>query len=124
MMRTTKPLADWARATFPTWHVVDDTRRLDGVSRPTIVLWPERLQRRSQAGPNLAVTVDIHAAILTPKTAPGEIEADLDALLFEFLQELEDTPAYAWDTAQRGALEGAGQSWDLTITNGFITERN
>lgn len=118
-MRTTKPLKDFISEAFPDWLVLDEPRKVDAVNRPTAVIYPQKINRQNVIGGALCVEVESNLWLLTEKEKASEVEVELDRLVFDLLGEIENRDGFAWSTAERAGLEGAGHGWNLTVITQF-----
>lgn len=114
-MRTTAALADYLEAQFPTWKIHQDTRVLDQVTRPTIVIYPEEFNRIDTID-GFALAVQLKVWLLTEKINSDRVEPELDDLLADLLKVLDANPAFTFERGSRGMLEGAGHGWQLDVT--------
>lgn len=98
------------------WQIVSDARQLDSVRKPgAIVLWTQT--RRKAPALGLSWFADeVTLQVLTAADKPDVIEDDLDDLLWQVQQALEPLTAFAWETADRVAVQDAFHGWQMTIT--------
>lgn len=122
-MKTTADLRAYLEAEFPHWHIIDETRQLDGVSKPTVLIYPDEIRRVNSAGNVLTVHTQLTVWLLTEKVKPDEVEAELDSNIFPLLGVIEKASEFTWENVTRATLAGAGHGYQLTVNVIFqITE--
>ena len=109
-------LAAALKTALPGWQVIDAGRQPDVVRKPgAIMLWTQT--RKRAPGLSLGWFVDeITLQVLTAADKVDVIEDDLDNLLLQVMTALEPLDQFAWDTAERVAVNDKFHGWQMAIT--------
>ena len=97
----------------PIWQVIGYPSDVDGVSRPTLMLWQSEVRKLPAAPSQYEVTVELR--VVTPVESPHKADDALDLLLEQVLDVLEQHPAVLWDSAERIALFDRFPAYKITV---------
>ena len=109
-------LADALTAALPdTYRVMGFNDQLDGVSRPTVMLWQSSLRRIEQIGHD-RLQVSVALWVLTGRDNLERADDDLDDALEDVIAALRPLTWVDWTEAERGVLLERFHGYNLTVT--------
>lgn len=103
------------RAALPTYRVTDTKGVQDGVTRPTVGVWMQSLQRRPEWQKDHA-QVNLEIWVLVPEDDADKADDALDDALEDVLDALAPLGWVDWVTCIRGVLLESIHGYNITAT--------
>ena len=88
---------------------------IDGLTRPTVVLWQSATTRRDEFD-GARVDVEFEAWVLVPQEDPDAAETALDDALGQVLAAWQGVAWCTWDRAERGVYDNTWQGYRITAS--------
>lgn len=115
-------LADRFKAALPSsWRIMGNARELDAITRPTVMLWQQRIERAEQINLH-TLTCTLQVWVLVPGTDVDKADDELDAMLVAVLEAFQGQREYHWTAAERGVLYEKFHGWRLDVTAAYTIE--
>lgn len=106
-------LADDLTAALPEFKVRGYSPSLDGLTRPTVVLWQSAVTRRDEFD-GARVDVEFEAWVLVPQEDPVAAETALDDALGQVIAAWQGITWCTWDRVERGTYDNTWHGYRLT----------
>lgn len=103
------------RTALPAYRITGLTT-LDGVAKPTLLVWQESLTPTETFSPRVLARLAVW--ILVPQSDPGKADDALDAALEDVLGVVQPMDQIGWESAERGVLDETWHGYKLTVVAG------
>ncbi|WP_324650999.1 hypothetical protein [Georgenia sp. H159] len=115
MSARTRLVAD-LKANLPAGYRVTGSALMpSGITRPTVAVWQQSIQRREEFGPT-RVAVGLEVWLLVGPQDPERADDELDDALEDVLAALQPVTWVQWTEASRGVLGDAFHGYNIQVT--------
>lgn len=98
---------------LPGWRVLPYAAEPDALTRPTVIAWASKLERRPEFGLyRFLVTLEVW--VVAPSENLATVDDILDEAFEDVLAVLQPLEWLQWDSAERGVLYDQFHGWKIT----------